>query len=66
MGSTSGKITSLAIYPIYSFIGGICSLILGFEKGTVLKYNFNLDRVDNSQTNISIYNPLLPQVKTGD
>ena len=66
MGTASGKITSVCMHPIGTFIGGITSIMLGFEKGQVLKYNFNLNRIDNSQTNLSLYSPLLAQVKTGE
>jgi hypothetical protein len=40
--------------------------MLGFEKGQVMKYNMNLDRISNTQTNLSFYNPVLPQIKSGE
>ena len=44
----------------------MCSLLLGFEKGQILKYNFNFNRIENSQINQSIYKPLFPQIRSGD
>ena len=40
--------------------------MIGFDKGQILKYNFNLNRIENSQTNLSIYRPLIPQIRTGE
>jgi hypothetical protein len=39
--------------------------MLGFEKGQILKYNLNMNRISNTQTSLSFYKPLLPQNKTG-
>ena len=59
----SGKIISAEIFPIYTVLGLTCSIMLGFEKGQVLKYNMNMNRIDNTQTNLSFYRPILPQIK---
>jgi hypothetical protein len=48
---------------MYTVIGLACSVVLGFEKGQVLKYNINMNRIDNTQTNLSFYHPLVPQIK---
>ena len=42
-------------------IAGFCNA--QFEKGQILKYNMNLDRIDNTQTNLTFYIPILPQIK---
>ena len=54
------------MFPTITVVGGLCSLLIGFEKGQILKYNFNFNRIENKQINLSIYRPILPQVKTGN
>jgi hypothetical protein len=39
--------------------------MMGFEKGQLLKYNLNMNRISNTQTNISYYKPIFSQNKTG-
>jgi hypothetical protein len=40
--------------------------MLGFERGKVLKYNMNINRIANTQTTVPNYFPLLPQVRSGE
>ncbi len=40
--------------------------MIGFEKGQVMKYNFNMNRITSIQTNVSHYLPIMPNIKTGD
>ncbi len=40
--------------------------MLGFEKGQVLKFNFNRNRVSGRQLNITHYLPVLDNAKSGD
>lgn len=40
--------------------------MIGFDKGQILKYNFNFNRLENSQINLSIYKPILPQIKNAE
>lgn len=63
VGNPCGKITTTQIFPIYTVLGLTCSIVLGFEKGQVLKYNMNMNRIQNSQTNLSFYVPMVAQIK---
>ena len=45
MSNSCGKISNIQIFPITTIFGAICSIMIGFEKGQVLKYNFNFNRL---------------------
>jgi hypothetical protein len=66
VGSQCGQITSATIFPVCTILGQVCSVMLGFERGQVLKYNMNINRIANTQTTVPNYCPLLPQVKSGE
>ena len=66
INSPCGSFSSLCIYPTFSILGSLCNVVIGFEKGQVMKYNFNRNRVNSIQTNITHYLPLGPSIKTGD
>ncbi len=40
--------------------------MIGFEKGQILKYNYNLNRITSKQTNITQYVPVIEHTKSGD
>ena len=40
--------------------------MLGFEKGQLLKFNYNRNRISLKQTNITQYLPVVEHNKTGD
>jgi hypothetical protein len=61
-----GTITSSCLYPVLTFMGSPCSLLVGFEKGQLLKYNPNLNRISSRQTTLTHYTPVIEHAKTGD
>ena len=40
--------------------------MIGFEKGQLMKYNFNRNRINSTQTNLTHYVGLGSKIKTGD
>lgn len=65
VGQPCGKISCCSVYPIKSLLGSVTSVLIGFENGPVLKYNYNLNRLTSRQTNLTHYKPLLEQVRSG-
>lgn len=61
-----GLLTFSQLYPVYTLLANPCSAMLGFEKGQVLKFNFNRNRVSGRQLNITHYLPVLDNAKSGD
>jgi hypothetical protein len=61
-----GNISFSSLYPVLSLLGSPCSVMLGFEKGQILKYNFNLNRITSRQTSLAQYLPVIEHAKTGD
>lgn len=61
-----GNITTSAFYPALTFLGSPCSAIIGFEKGQIMKFNFNQNRITSKQTNLTQYHPVLEHAKTND
>ena len=66
INSPSGFLSTIEIFPSFTLLGSLCSIVLGFEKGQIMKYNFNRNRITSIQTNLTYYQPLGPVVKTGD
>lgn len=54
-----GNITFTEFYPVASLLGSPCSVLMGFEKGQILKYNYNQNRITSRQTNITHYLPVI-------
>jgi len=54
-----GNIISIAFYPVTSLLASPTSVLLGFEKGQLLKYNHNINRITSRQTNIAHYLPVI-------
>lgn len=61
-----GNITCAQPYPVTTFLANPTSVLLGFEKGQVLKFNYNRNRVTDRQTNITHYLPVVEHAKSGD
>jgi hypothetical protein len=61
-----GAITYSDFYPVSTFLGTPCSAMLGFEKGQILKFNFNRNRISGRQTNLTHYMPAIEHAKSGD
>lgn len=54
-----GNITYSLYYPVLTLLAHPTSALLGFEKGQILKFNFNRNRVTQQQTNITHYLPVI-------
>lgn len=61
-----GLITYSSLYPVLTLLGSPCSALIAFEKGQLLKYNFNRNRITAKQTSLSHYVPVIDHAKTGD
>lgn len=66
ISNPSGNISYSALYPVLTLLGSPCSALLAFEKGQVLKYNFNLNRITSRQTSLTQYHPVIDHAKSGD
>ena len=55
----SGAIRVAVFHPVLTLMGSPCSALVGFEKGQLLKYNYNLNRTSAKQTNRSLYQPVI-------
>jgi hypothetical protein len=66
VGAEAGEFSCSCFYPITTLLGTVCSMLIGFKSGILMKYNFNRNPVTEEQSNLSYYQPLLPHVRTGE
>lgn len=45
VGVEAGEVACCCFYPITTILGSVCSLIVAFKSGVLMKYNFNRDPV---------------------